>query len=231
MDNFLASVLSESMTFKDVLVVLLSSLAVGFVISLLYIVTHKKTGYTPSYAVTLVMLPAIIAVIIMLIGNNVARAFSLAGAFTIIRFRSAPADPKDITYVFFTLAAGLALGLGFVGYAVIFTLVLALVLLILESLRYGIPRTEHFILKVTVPEDLNYQNLITDILEEYSTSHRLKKVKTVDFGALFEVVYYVELKKGIDQKEMIDKIRTRNGNLNVQLVFREYEDKLYQIDP
>lgn len=231
MDNFLASVISESMTFKDVLVVLLSSLAVGFVISFLYIVTHRKTGYTPSYAVTLVMLPAIISVIIMLIGNNVARAFSLAGAFTIIRFRSAPADPKDITYVFFTLAAGLALGLGFVGYAVIFTLVLALVLLILESLRYGIPRTEHFILKVTVPEDLNYQNLITDILEEYSTSHRLKKVKTVDFGALFEVVYYVELKKGIDQKEMIDKIRTRNGNLNVQLVFREYEDKLYQIDP
>lgn len=231
MDNFLASVLSETMTFKDVLTVLLSSLAVGFVISLLYIVTHKKTGYTPSYAVTLVMLPAIIAVIIMLIGNNVARAFSLAGAFTIIRFRSAPADPKDIMYVFFTLAAGLALGLGFVGYAAIFTLVLALVMLILESLRYGIPRTEHFILKVTVPEDLNYQNLITDILQEYSTSHRLKKVKTVDFGALFEVVYFVELKKGVNQKEMIDKIRTRNGNLNVQLVFREYEDKLYQIDP
>ncbi len=125
MDNFLASVLSETMTFNDVLTVLLSSLAVGFVISLLYIVTHKKTGYTPSYAVTLVMLPAIIAVIIMLIGNNVARAFSLAGAFTIIRFRSAPADPKDITYVFFTLAAGLALGLGFVGYAAIFTLALA----------------------------------------------------------------------------------------------------------
>ncbi len=231
MDNFLASVLSETMTFNDVLTVLLSSLAVGFVISLLYIVTHKKTGYTPSYAVTLVMLPAIIAVIIMLIGNNVARAFSLAGAFTIIRFRSAPADPKDITYVFFTLAAGLALGLGFVGYAAIFTLALALVMLILESLRYGIPRTEHFILKVTVPEDLNYQNLITDILQEYSTSHRLKKVKTVDFGALFEVVYFVELKKGVNQKEMIDKIRTRNGNLNVQLVFREYEDKLYQIDP
>lgn len=231
MDNFLASVLSETMSLRDVLAVLLSSLAIGFVISLLYIVTHRKTGYTPSYAITLVMLPAIIAVIIMLIGNNVARAFSLAGAFTIIRFRSAPADPKDITYVFFTLAAGLALGLGFVGYAAIFTLVLALVLLILESLKYGIPKTEHFILKVTVPENLNYQNLITDILEEYAASHRLKKVKTADFGALFEAVYFVELKKGVDQKEMIDKIRARNGNLNVQLVFREYEDKLYQIDP
>lgn len=231
MDNLLASVLSDSFTFKDVLIVLISSLVIGFAISLIYIATHKKTGYTPSFAITLVMLPAIIAVIIMLIGNNVARAFSLAGAFTIIRFRSAPADPKEIAYIFFTLAAGLALGLGFVGYAVIFTLVLAAALFILETVKYGVPKTEHFILKVTVPEDLNYQDLITDILKEYSTSYRLKKVKTVDFGALFEVVYYVELKTGIDQKEMIDKIRTRNGNLNVQLVFREYEDKLYQFEP
>lgn len=231
MDNLLASVISDSFTFKDVLIVLISSLVIGFAISLLYIVTHKKTGYAPSFAVTIVMLPAIIAVIIMLIGNNVARAFSLAGAFTIIRFRSAPADPKDIAYIFFTLAAGLALGLGFVGYAVIFTLVLAAALIVLETAKYGVPKTEHFILKVTVPENLNYQNLIDDILTEYSTSYRLKKVKTVDFGALFETVYYVELKKGINQKEMIDKIRTRNGNLNVQLVFREYEDKLYQIEP
>ncbi len=230
MDNLLASILSDSLTFRNVLIVLLSSLAIGFGISLVYIVTHKKTGYTPSYAVTLVMLPAVIAVIIMLIGNNVARAFSLAGAFTIIRFRSAPADPKDIAYVFFTLAAGLALGLGYIGYAVIFTVLVSVVLIVLETFRYGVPKTEHFILKVTVPEDLNYQDLITDILKEYSTSYKLKKVKTVDFGALFEVVYFVELKKGIDQKEMIDKIRTRNGNLNVQLVFREYEDKLYQID-
>lgn len=231
MDNLLASVLSDSLTLKDTLIVLISALVLGIVISLLYIVTHKKTGYTPSFAITLVMLPAIIGVIIMLIGNNVARAFSLAGAFTIIRFRSAPADPKDIAYVFFTLAAGLALGLGYVGYAVIFTAILAAALLILECVRFGIPKTEHFILKVTVPEDLNYQDLITDILKEYSTSYRLKKVKTVDFGALFETVYYVELKKGADQKEMIDKIRVRNGNLNVQLIFREYEDKLYQIDP
>lgn len=231
MDKLLTSVLSDTFTFGEVIIVLLSSLVLGFAISLLYIFTHRKTGYTPSFAITLVMLPAIIAVIIMLIGNNVARAFSLAGAFTIIRFRSAPADPKDIAYVFFTLAAGLALGLGFIGYAVIFTVVLAVVLIIMEMLKYGVPKTEHFILKVTVPEDLNYQDLIVDILKEYSTSYRLKKVKTVDFGALFETVYFVELKKGIDQKEMIDKIRTRNGNLNVQLVFREYEDKLYQIDP
>ena len=84
------------------------------------------------------------------------------------------------------------------------------------------------ILKVTVPEDLDYQDLITDILEEYTVNFKLKRVKTADFGALFETVYFIELKKDCNQKEMIDRIRARNGNLNVQLLFREYEDKLYQ---
>lgn len=230
MEIILSSVLSDSFTLSEILIILGSSLFIGFAISLLYIKTHKNSGYTPSFAVTLVMLPVIIAVIILLIGNNVARAFSLAGAFTIIRFRSAPADPKDIAYIFFTLAAGLALGLGYIGYAVIFTIVLSAVIVIMDIFRYATPRTEHFILKVTIPENLNYQNLINDILEEYSTSYRLKKVRTVDFGALFETVFYVELKKNVNQKEMIDKIRTRNGNLNIQLLFKEYEDKLYQID-
>lgn len=220
--------LTDSLNLTSMLAVTASSLLLGFAVSLLYIKTHKHSGYTPSFAVTLVMLPIIIAIIILLIGDNVARAFSLAGAFTIIRFRSAPADPKDITYIFFTLAVGLALGLGYIGYSVLFTLILGLVIAFMESFKYACPKNEHMILKVTVPEDLNYQNLITDILEEYTVEYKLKKVRTADFGALFETVYYIELKKDCDQKEMIDKIRARNGNLNVQLLFREYEDKLYQ---
>lgn len=229
MDFLTSSILSDTFTLPQILIILGSSVVLGFAISFLYIKTHKSSGYAPSFATTLVMLPLIIAVIIMLIGNNVARAFSLAGAFTIIRFRSAPADPKDITYIFFTLAVGLAMGLGYIGYAVIFSLVLAIVIVLMDVFKYADPKCEHFILKVTVPENLNYRDLITDILQEYSTSFRLKKVKTADFGALFEVIYYVELKTDIDQKAMIDKIRTRNGNLNVQLVFKEYEDKLYDM--
>ncbi len=228
MDALLTSVLTESFTLGEILIVSGSSLILGFLISLVYVFTHKKTGYAPSFAITLVMLPIIIAVIIMLIGNNVARAFSLAGAFTIIRFRSAPADSKDIAYIFMTLAVGLALGLGFIGYAAIFAVIILIVLIILEMTGFGVPKCEHFILKVTVPEDLNYQELFTDILKEYASSYRMKRVRTADFGALFEVAYYVELKKGVNQKEMIDKIRTRNGNLNVSLLFREYEDKLYE---
>ena len=228
MENIFSSIIEDGLTPAAMLILLACSLALGFLISIVYILTHKKTGFAPSFAITLVMLPVIIAVIILLIGDNVARAFSLAGAFTIIRFRSAPADPKDITYIFFTLAAGLALGLGYIAYAALFTVVLALVTVFMEVFRYAVPKNDHMILKVTVPENLDYQNLLTDILDEYTLAHKLKKVKTVDFGALFETVYYIELKNDCNQKEMIDKIRARNGNLNVQLLFREYEDKLYQ---
>ena len=228
MENIFSSITDDGLTPAAMLILLGCSLVLGFVISIVYILTHRKTGFAPSFAITLVMLPAIIAVIILLIGDNVARAFSLAGAFTIIRFRSAPADPKDITYIFFTLASGLALGLGYIAYAALFTVVLALVTVFMEVFRYAVPKNDHMILKVTVPENLDYQNLLTDILDEYTLAYKLKKVRTVDFGALFETVYYIELKKDCNQKEMIDRIRARNGNLNVQLLFREYEDKLYQ---
>ena len=100
--------------------------------------------------------------------------------------------------------------------------------LALSAARYGIPRCEHMLVKITVPENLNYQGLFDDIFKEYATSFRLKKVKTTDFGALFEVVYFIELKKDCDQKEFVDKLRSRNGNLNVALIFKEYEDKLYE---
>lgn len=228
METLFSSILGTTLTLPNVLILLAASLVLGFVISLFYIKTHKHEGYTPSFAVTLVMLPIIIALIILLIGDNVARAFSLAGAFTIIRFRSAPSDPKDITYIFFTLAVGLALGLGYIAYAVLFTLVLCIVTMVLQFTRFGVPRSEHMILKITVPENLNYQGLFDDIFEKYTDSFKLKKVKTADFGALFEVVYFIELKSDCPQKEFIDSIRTRNGNLNVALLFKEYEDKLYQ---
>lgn len=228
MDTLFNQVLGESLTFSTVMLILGVSLALGLAVSLFYMLTHKKEGFVPSFAVTLVLLPMIISVIIMLIGDNVARAFSLAGAFTIVRYRSAPADPKDITYIFATLAIGLALGLGYVGYAVLFAVFICLVALALSAANFGVPRCEHMLVKITIPENLNYQGLFDDIFKEYATSFRLKKVKTTDFGALFEVVYFVELKKGCDQKEFIDKIRSRNGNLNVALIFKEYEDKLYE---
>ena len=147
-----------------------SAIILGLIISLAYMKTHKKEGYSSSFTVTLIMLPVIISIIILLVGNNVARAFSLAGAFSIIRFRSAPGDPKDISYVFFTLAVGLACGMGYIGYGAIVTIILCGVMSILETTKFAMPKNKIMQLKITVPEDLNYDKLFDDILDKYTTS-------------------------------------------------------------
>ncbi|PYG87221.1 uncharacterized protein DUF4956 [Ruminiclostridium sufflavum DSM 19573] len=214
---FTASTTGDYLTLTGMLSALGASLLLGLIISLAYIHTHKKEGYSRSFVVTLIMLPAIISVIIMLIGNNVARAFSLAGAFSLIRFRSAPGDPKDIAYIFFTLAVGLGCGMGYLAYSAIFAIMLCIVMIILNEISFAAPQTSSMQLKIIIPEDLNFQGLFDDILNKYTSSWNLKKVKTGDFGSIFEVVYSLNLKGEADQKKFIDELRCRNGNLNITL--------------
>lgn len=201
-----------------------ASIILGLVISSVYLFTHRKQINEQNFCLTLVMLPVIIAIIILLIGNNVARAFSLAGAFSIIRFRSAPGDAKDISYIFFTLAVGLACGMGYITYAILFTIILCLLMLVLSVIQFGQTKEHPMQLKVTVPEHLNYQDLLDDLLEEYTLSWTLERVKTREFGSLFEVNYRIQLKNQKAQKEFLDQVRCRNGNLNVALVLCGYEE-------
>lgn len=223
LDSIISSTNGEYFTISNVLVVIGVSIILGLIISLIYIKTHKEEGYSSSFTVSLIMLPVIISIIILLVGNNVARAFSLAGAFSIIRFRSAPSDPKDISYVFFTLAVGLACGMGFIGYAVLFTIILCAVMYILSVLKYAIPKNTPLQLRVLVPENLNYEELLNDILDEYTDSWTLKRVRTKDFGAVFELNYSIQIKKDISRKKFIDEIRCRNGNLNIDLFANEVQ--------
>lgn len=218
---------AQILTLKGTMIVVFVSLLLGLFISLTYIVTHRKEGYVRSYPITLVMLPVIIAIIILLIGNNVARAFSLAGAFTIIRFRSAPGDPKDIAYVFFALAAGLSCGIGYIGYGILFTLILCLVMVVLQTINYGQPGMTVMNLKITVPEELNFKGAFDDILNKYTRKWYLRRIRTTDFGELFEISYRVDFKKEADQKEFVDAIRCRNGNLTVALTLIEDEQRIY----
>ncbi|MTO65341.1 DUF4956 domain-containing protein, partial [Turicibacter sanguinis] len=189
--------------------------------------THRKETTQQSFVITLVMLPIVISVIILLIGNNVARAFSLAGAFSIIRFRSAPGDAKDMSYIFFTLAVGLACGMGYIGYAALITVVLCLLMMLLSVFQFGRSKTTQLQLKITVPEHLNYQDLFDEVLENYTTSYRLERVRTREFGALFEVSYRIQLKDVSKQKEFLDLIRCRNGNLNVSLILCDFGTDSY----
>jgi hypothetical protein len=227
LETIISSATGESFTLANALIVILASIFLGLVISSVYIKTNKKNGYNSGLSTTLVMLPVIISIIILLVGNNVARAFSLAGAFSIIRFRSAPGDPKDISYIFFTLAVGLACGMGYIGYAVIFTIILCALMFILDLAKFASSKGKSMHLKITIPEDLNYDGVFDEILNEYTNFYHIERIRTRDFGALFELNYMVELKEEISRKKFLDELRCRNGNLNISLTLSGFEEKIY----
>lgn len=227
LQTIISSTDGESFTLANTLTIIISAVMLGLIISLAYIKTNKKNGYSSNFPTTLIMLPVIIAIIILLVGNNIATAFSLAGAFSIIRFRSAPGDPKDIAYVFFTLAVGLTCGMGYIGYAILFTIILCALMIILDLTKFGASKSKTMQLKITVPEDLNYEDAFDEILSNYTTSWRIENIRTRDFGALFELSYKINLKQDINQKTFIDDLRCRNGNLNINLTFSGFEEKVY----
>lgn len=227
LETIIASTSGESFTLQNALIVIFASIFLGLLISCVYMQTNKKNGYNSGFSTTLVMLPVIISIIILLVGNNVARAFSLAGAFSIIRFRSAPGDPKDISYIFFTLAVGLTCGMGYIGYAVIFTVVLCALMYILDIVKFANPKDNSMQLKITVPEDLNYEGVFDEVLNKFATSYSIQRVRTRDFGALFELYYKVQLKPDVNQKSFLDELRCRNGNLNINLTMSDFENKAY----
>ncbi|SET94504.1 DUF4956 domain-containing protein [Paenibacillus sp. NFR01] len=213
---FNVALTSADLTFTDAMITIVVALALGAIISLTYMKT-SPAGYSQSFTLTMVLLPVIVAIIILLIGSNVARAFSLAGAFSIIRFRSAPGDPKDITYVLFTMASGLACGVGAFGYAVLFTLALCAVMFVLNKLRFGAAKTVQKTLKVTIPESLGYEEAFAEVFETFGVTYELRKIRTTELGSLYELVYSVTFSETTNQKDFLDMIRTRNGNLDLSL--------------
>ena len=204
-----------------------AALLIGFLISLVYIFCHRKEGYSQSYVFTIIMLPTIVSLILLLI-NTTAGALSLAGAFTLVRFRSVPGDPKDIAYIFFSMAAGVACGIGYIGFAVVFFLVLGVVMFVLSEVNFGGCKTRHMTLKITIPENLDYQGVFDPVLSKYTRFHKLRRVKTTNFGTLFELIYSVDVSEDIDQKKFIDELRALNGNMTINLVFFKYDDKIYE---
>ena len=168
-------------------------------------------------AITLLMLPMILSVIILFVGSNVARAFSLAGTLSIIRFRSAPGDPKDIGFIFFDIAAGLSCGVGLYGYGMLFVLLLCVLLLLAEKKMLFEKKSVLKTLKITIPENLNYQGAFDEILNRYTEKYTLTGIKTTDLGSLFELRYRVIMLHDADEQEFLNELRCRNGNLNILL--------------
>jgi uncharacterized membrane protein YhiD involved in acid resistance len=168
-----------------------------------------------SFVITLAVTPAIVQVIIMLVNGNIGTGLAVAGAFGLVRFRSASASGKEISLIFLSMAIGLATGMGYVMLAIIFFIIVALMIWLLQKVRFGAGNENARSLKITISENLDYDGLFDDIFSEYTTGAELEKVKTSNMGTLYELDYQIILKDEHRIKAFIDELRCRNGNLNI----------------
>ena len=208
--------LPELSLIRTVIRMFAAIIAGGF-ISLSYIHSDKRQKYSSNFAMTVVILPAIVSVVITLIGSDLAKAISLGGVFALVRFRSVPGDSRDIAYVFFAMVVGLAIGMDCYAIAFALTAVVALSFTLLQKLNYAKNKNASEILKITVPEDLNFKDAFTDLFNEYLDKYTISSIRTTNMGTLYQIAYDVIPKEGIDEKAFIDALRVKNGNLNIIL--------------
>ena len=196
------------------------SLVIGLLLAGCYM---YRSRYTKSFVVTLALLPAVVCVVIMMVNGNVGAGVAVAGAFSLVRFRSVPGTAKEIGMLFLSMGAGLVTGMGYLGYAVLFTVILGGVTMIYSHLNLGNgKRADRYkVLGVTIPEDLDYTQVFDDIFEKYTSSYELVKVKTTNMGSLFRLTYHITIKDSAKEKEMLDAIRCRNGNLEISVSRQE----------
>ena len=212
-DYIFGSIFSgTSITGPAFIIATLCSLAIGCFIAFMY--TLKNT-YSKSYIVTLALLPAIVQVVIMLVNGNIGAGVAVAGTFSLVRFRSAPGSGKEITSIFLAMAVGLATGMGYIGIAAIFTVIITLANFILSSINLKDVGTEEKTLKITVPESLDFEGIFDDIFTRYATKADLEEVRTTGMGSLYKLTYKIVLRQKASTKGMIDEIRQRNGNLEI----------------
>lgn len=208
----LSSVINGVVTVPSFLICVLSALALGLLTALVFTFRSYHTG---SLTISLALLPPVVTVVIMLVNGNVGAGLAVAGTFALVRFRSVPGTAREITGLFLSVSLGLACGMGYVGLAALFFVIMGATVLILGRLRFGEGSPSCRQLKITIPENLDYEGLFDDLFEKYTLSHELVRVKTTNMGTLYELCYEVCLKDTGISKAFLDEIRCRNGNLTV----------------
>ena len=219
----LNSILGTELTLTSFLICTGVSLLLGVGTAL---VAGYRSRSTQSLAVTLAILPAVVQAVIMLVNDSIGAGIAVAGAFSLVRFRSAPGTAREIAAIFLAMAIGLATGMGYVGLAALLFLILAGAMLALTVLRFGQKEDAGRILKITIPEDLDYDGLFDDLFERYTTAHTLEKVKTTNMGTLYELRYRITLRQEPAPKVFLDELRCRNGNLNITCCREESHESL-----
>ena len=214
------SVINGTPTLANLLLCTSCSLVLGLVVAFVYMF---KNQYSKSLAVTLVLIPVTVQIVIMLTSGNIGAGVATAGAFNLVRFRSLPGKARDIGSLFFAMALGLTTGMGYLFYALIFVLIVGIASVLLTLVRFGQSASDDRVLRITIPESLDYDDLFDDIFAVYTLNAELSQVKTTNMGSLYELTYAVRLRTDTMPKAFIDELRCRNGNLNI-LLSRERRD-------
>lgn len=186
----------------------------GLVISL----TYMKTGkVSKNFARTLIILPILVCVVMTMVNGNLGTSVAIVGAFGLIRFRSLQGSSRDIAFIFFAMTAGLTCSMGYLIFAAVVAVLVCVILFLLQFSHYGEGKSEEKDLRITIPESLDYTNIFQDIFTEFTKECKMLQVKTTNLGSLYEIRYHTTLKNSAQEKEFLDAIRCRNGNLTVIL--------------
>lgn len=204
---------STSLSYKELLICIITSIVLGLLVAFVHM---YRNIYSKNFVITLAVLPVLVQLVIMLVNGNLGTGVAVLGAFSLIRFRSVAGGAREITSIFWSMGIGLATGMGFIGYIAIFSVIIAIFLLLLNTVNFGEKNNSaEREIKITIPEDLDYPGLFDDLFATYTYSATLDSVKTTNMGSLYELRYRVMLKDCQTEKDLMDEMRVRNGNLTI----------------
>ncbi len=220
MDNLLNGIYETGTTTSISMAQFAASFGTAALLGIIIAVAYMyNTRYSKSFVVTLAMLPAIVCVIIAMVNGSIGAGVAVAGAFSLVRFRSVPGTAKEICAIFLAMGTGLITGMGYLGLAAVFTVILSLAIAITNKLDLGTKRNsdKYKSFRIMMPEDLDYTGVFEELFDEYTSSYELVNVRTTNMGSMFRLTYDVTLRDPAKEKELIDKIRVRNGNLEINV--------------
>ena len=220
MDTLFLGLFDTDMTrtigLEQFLLCIACSLIIGIILAFGYMI-HAR--YTKSYIMTLAVLPAIVCVVIMMVNGNIGTGLAVAGAFSLVRFRSVPGSAKEIMMLFLAMGTGLLTGMGYIGFGFVFAVIMSLVIVFYNRFDFGTQKNmlRYKTIRIAIPEDLDYSSVFDKVFEVYTDAYELVRVKSFNMGSMFRVTYNLTMKKDANEKEMIDMLRCRNGNLEITL--------------
>jgi len=204
------------------LIAMVTSLLLGIALAMFYMRIKRETGYTHDFPWTLVIVPPVVSMLIIMLSTNLAGGIAVGGLFALTRFRTQQKETEDIAFILLTVVVGVINGSGYIAYSVVFTLIMMVTLFAMYMVKFGQTSDRHMVLEIIVPESLNFENLFDDLLKQHCLSYNTNRVRTTDFGTMFELTFFIVLKKSSQPKVLLDRIRERNGNLTVSMTVQRF---------